>query len=327
MLDLEPDWDESAIGFSKFSRFLRQAHDAEAINLRKLDGGSYELTLPGPESVAAVEETAGKEPRRKGRERSERKRGKAAVAPAPAPAAAGSSEPALESLPAPAAAATPAPGGPPTGTRTPAAEAMAPPSVAPAASPEAPAATTAISPPAEPAGKPTSGRAPALSIGLRRGSRGRLLAEPPPLLEGQAVGVRPKAAARAAQIEAPLEGAKPVPRPPDLRMLGLPRESADIVAYISSYSGIGPRSARAFAEAVGAENIFITLNDEPDRVRGILGEKRGEKLLAAWREDVTRRTAEPDREPGDPEEAAAPSRGRRGGRRRGPRKTSKSRGE
>ena len=36
MLELESGWDESELGFTKFSRFLRQAHDAEVIDLRTL---------------------------------------------------------------------------------------------------------------------------------------------------------------------------------------------------------------------------------------------------------------------------------------------------
>jgi hypothetical protein len=45
MLELEDGWDEAALGFSKFSRFLRQAHDAEVINLRKLGSSGYEASL------------------------------------------------------------------------------------------------------------------------------------------------------------------------------------------------------------------------------------------------------------------------------------------
>src|SRR5690606_6058519 len=36
MLELNASFDESNYGFSKFSRFLRQAHDAEVVTLRKL---------------------------------------------------------------------------------------------------------------------------------------------------------------------------------------------------------------------------------------------------------------------------------------------------
>jgi uncharacterized protein (TIGR00288 family) len=45
MMELEGDFDEATLGFSKFSRFLRAAHDAEAIDLQRLDNGSYEVTL------------------------------------------------------------------------------------------------------------------------------------------------------------------------------------------------------------------------------------------------------------------------------------------
>ncbi|HET6229779.1 MAG TPA: NYN domain-containing protein [Longimicrobiaceae bacterium] len=46
MLDIAPGFDEGELGFSKFSRFLRQAHDAEVIDLRRLGEGSYEVALP-----------------------------------------------------------------------------------------------------------------------------------------------------------------------------------------------------------------------------------------------------------------------------------------
>ncbi len=45
MLSLDPAFDESELGFGKFSRFLRQAHDHEVIDLRKRDSGNYEVAL------------------------------------------------------------------------------------------------------------------------------------------------------------------------------------------------------------------------------------------------------------------------------------------
>ena len=62
MREIEEDFDESTLGFSKFSRFLRQAHDDEVIDLAKQEGGSYEVTLR--------EEGAGR-PRRKPEAREE----------------------------------------------------------------------------------------------------------------------------------------------------------------------------------------------------------------------------------------------------------------
>ncbi|MBA2671174.1 MAG: NYN domain-containing protein, partial [Gemmatimonadetes bacterium] len=45
MLDLSPDFDESRLGFPKFTRFLRQAHDAEAIDLKRAGAGNYEVAV------------------------------------------------------------------------------------------------------------------------------------------------------------------------------------------------------------------------------------------------------------------------------------------
>ncbi|MGH7459023.1 MAG: NYN domain-containing protein [Longimicrobiaceae bacterium] len=45
MLELESGFDEAALGFSKFSRFLRQAHDDEAVDVKQIGAGSYEVAL------------------------------------------------------------------------------------------------------------------------------------------------------------------------------------------------------------------------------------------------------------------------------------------
>ncbi len=215
MLDLDPDWDESALGFSKFSRFLRQAHDAEVINLRKIENGNYELTLP---------DTA-----------------------ASRPAA------------------------------------------------------------ADRADEPRAAR----TVGARRGSRRDRADTPPPLLEGQ-VATSARADGKSRGTLAPAD-------------LGLPVKADAVIEYLTrAYRGIGRKSAQSLIDAVGAENVFTTLEAEPDRVRDVLGASRGETLLAAWREDYRRRAGKP--QAGPPEAGAEPkgedargarrSRGRRGGRRR-----------
>ena len=45
MLQLDADFDEAKLGFSKFSRFLLQASDHEVITLNKLESGNYEVSL------------------------------------------------------------------------------------------------------------------------------------------------------------------------------------------------------------------------------------------------------------------------------------------
>jgi uncharacterized protein (TIGR00288 family) len=47
MLEIAPSFDEGKLGFPKFTRFLRQAHDAEAIELQRVGAGNYEVTLGG----------------------------------------------------------------------------------------------------------------------------------------------------------------------------------------------------------------------------------------------------------------------------------------
>ncbi|MEX2528388.1 MAG: NYN domain-containing protein, partial [Gemmatimonadota bacterium] len=59
MLAMERGFDEAEYGFSKFSRFLRQAHDHGVLDLTKTEDGNYHVTLKpggGPATQAAGEE-------------------------------------------------------------------------------------------------------------------------------------------------------------------------------------------------------------------------------------------------------------------------------
>jgi uncharacterized protein (TIGR00288 family) len=212
MLDLDAEWDESNVGFNKFSRFLRHAHDAEVINLRKVDSGNYEVALP-----------AG-------------------------------------ALPAAAASAAVPETGPKTGDR---------------------------------------------SVGARRGSKGRPSREAAPVvLEGQAVVSPAPAPARA-------DGAGGAGGLDDL---GLPTDRDEIVQYLTkAYKGIGRKTAETFVDEIGADSVFGTLHGAPDRVTALIGGKRGETLLEAWRDDYAARIINRKQDP----DGGDRKRGRRGGRRRG----------
>src|SRR5690606_12742911 len=72
MLELEAGWDEASLGFSKFSRFLRQAHDAQVITLRKLENGNYDVLLS--DGHEPEDERGGRRERGRGRDRSRRER-------------------------------------------------------------------------------------------------------------------------------------------------------------------------------------------------------------------------------------------------------------
>lgn len=65
MLELESTFDEGELGFGKFSRFLRQAHDHDVVDLEKREEGTYQVKLrsegtatPPESTVAPPEATA-----------------------------------------------------------------------------------------------------------------------------------------------------------------------------------------------------------------------------------------------------------------------------
>lgn len=74
--------------------------------------------------------------------------------------------------------------------------------------------------------------------------------------------------------------------------LGLPVEPDAVLDYlVASYKGVGRRSGEQLIEAFGAGEVFRALDTKPDRVKEILGARRGESLLEAWRADVAGRRA------------------------------------
>ena len=209
MLELQPGWDESKLGFSKFSRFLRQAHDAEVIDLHRGEGGSYQLTLSTSRSRKHVELSR---PAGRGTDKPSGKR-QAAEQPEVPPARAEDDAPATShEAVAPEAVAPrgrsdkasrradksaaraekPEPAAPVAAEAEqpqPSAEAAAVEEAQPAAEkkeePAVAAAATPVQP--APAARPATVTPRGIGIG-RLGARGRMMqASPPPVLPGQAV--------------------------------------------------------------------------------------------------------------------------------------------
>jgi uncharacterized protein (TIGR00288 family) len=354
MLELQAGWDEATLGFSKFSRFLRQAHDADVITLRRGENGNYDVVpgnSDGPE-VAQDQTRPARKERGRGRDRDAGRRTEAA--PAAAEAAA----------PATAASKTVAEGTAQVSrpARTPSTAEAAP----------APAAEPAPAQAAHDAG------AVQAALGFRRGSRGRRApAGPPPLLEGQAAPVRRTGAAPPAAAEADVDAAAPIAEPKrgrpakkaaagsararpadspevkgsarpgkkasaaperkrapetkaasrrapadgkfDPREFGLPVEAGDVASYIArTYKGVGPKSVQALLERFGASHVFEAFETRPDEVREVMGPGRGDRLLEAWSRDVGERRAGVSLGDGGAPAEAAPggrTRGSRGGRR------------
>jgi uncharacterized LabA/DUF88 family protein len=288
MLELRPGFDEGAYGFSKFSRFLRQAHDAEVVNLQKIENGSYEVTLgnksgayrgaPGAarhEGAAEAGPIEERGPRRPRRERGGRARdGDGRKAPEP------KAETEIATPPAPTAE-TLLEGAPVT---------PAPPSLTPAA--PVPAASVSA-----------TAAKPGVTLGFRRGSRGGATpAGPPPILAGQTV--QPPASGAPGPVEGPApETAAEAPRsrgrtraakrtdgrdvaPFDFEQLPLPTAEADVIDRLAAYKGVGRKSAEALVQAFGAPDVFRVLNEQPDRVRKTLGARRAQQLLKAWQTEL-----------------------------------------
>ena len=332
MLEITPGFDESTFGFSKFSRFLRQAHEQQIVDVRKLENGSYEVAL----GDSMPEPTREDRPRR-GRDRAEpesRRQAEpepqVAVEPKPARQPEPKPEAVREEAPAPKKAEPPKPAEAVAGVRSIGLRrgsrgrpnAAAPP---PLLEGQAVGVGPAETPPAKEEPKPEPVAASADAPVKKRSRRGR--------------GKRATEPKETVATPAPKPTGKPAPKPErreprapakkggfDAGSLGLPTRGVEVVGYLAqNYKGVGQKMAESLVEAFGADTVFSALHQQPERVKQILGEKRGEKLLELWHDDYAFRLAnstDPEKQKKAAEEAAARGargprgggRGRRGGR-------------
>src|SRR5690606_32069926 len=247
LLELDPTWDESNLGFSKFSRFLRRAHDEDVVTLRRLDNGNYEVAAG---VVDVIDEPRG----RRGRGRSSEGR---------------SAAPAVREERAPAAAA-PAEAG---------AKQEAGATAAKARETARAAAETTEQPSMFEEATPVRAPRPPQPIGLRRGSRSRTGAPagPPPLFEGQTLNVGSSAKAKPAEApkqagQAPRAAAQEaVPSAEQETPQWFPTEPEALVRHLSSYKGVGRKTAEQVVESFGAAGVYGALAGEQERVRELLG--------------------------------------------------------
>lgn len=267
MLELEPGWDESTLGFSKFSRFLRQAHDAEVIDLHRLESGNYEVALVG-----------GRAPRRSTRTTRGRARAEAHSQPE---RQSEREQPQRERTPR--AEKTEESERPAKTRRT--ARVEKPKAEEPKSKDEAPAVQEVSA---------DQGATPR-GIGVRLGTRGRNIpATPPPILPGQVVGPPTETPATSST-----EGQEPTPKSPPseetlTERLGLPTDERGIRRHIlGRYKGVGVKTIEALLEAFGAEDLFGQIDENPERVREVLGRtKRAEHVIEGWKADKKAREKE-----------------------------------
>ncbi len=259
MLKREPQFDEAALGFSKFSRFLRQAHDEGVVNLEQGAEGNYLLSplagapsAPTPDAASA----APAERPSRGRNRGGRGRGRSQR----------QDESRDEQAKAPAA-------------ETPSEPARRPeePEVAPAA-PEPEASPVVPEPRAE---------TPKRGLGrFRRGSKGR---SPSPSAKPAPRQQAPSEQASAAKVEpapaASAETAKPrtPAAPAKSEQPARPSRPAskhkrEIERMSRAYPGVGRRTAERLYEEFG-EGLLGVIDNHPERITAILPEHRARAVI------------------------------------------------
>ncbi|HEY0025920.1 MAG TPA: NYN domain-containing protein [Longimicrobium sp.] len=319
MMELQPGFDEHSLGFSKFSRFLRQAHEDQVVDVRRQDDGGYEVLLPssggmrlpapvltaGAPAAQAADTTAGPASDdsaglapREGRDgRGGRGRGRRGAPSGPPPLLPGQVAGAggdIAPVDAPSADAPPAVAADlPEMTPATAIQEMEDGALIEHRQPTVP--TAQLGDPASIANRGSSTSAGAVGIRARRGGRGgRFAAEPsgpPPLLPGQGIpssAARPADAAPAPQPEpeqpAAVQPAAEAPAeaaPQAATTFTLPTDRDAVVQHVSSYNFVGRATGEALADAYGAD-VWRTLDENPDAVRELLGARKARPLLEQW---------------------------------------------
>ena len=324
MLAFDSSFDEATLGFPKFSRFLRQAHDQEVVDLRKGDNGTYEVALRGESSppreeqpmagapsggedvdaaAAPTPETqAAEEQRSRAAARAERSadpgrrlqprlaRGRRRP-DGPPPLLEGQVVvvPGAGSLVAEVPEATPekAPEEPRRGRSTRRKKEEQAPVKATRAkqAPPTEAASTEAPEIVAPAGTATAKESPAREAPAKEAPKARAPRKP-----------------RVAKVVPPVDPSGAV----NPVALGLPTDPEEVVRYLStSYKGVGRKTAESLVEVFG-DRLFTALNTEPQKVRNTVAVARAEMVLDGWRLDLEKRLTEGPPPPVAPVASVAP---------------------
>ncbi len=280
MLELDPSFEEAELGFNKFSRFLRQAHDHEIVDLKKQDGGRYEIRLPeqapGPEAPDARRTPDGR--------KTPDAQPSSEVAPKEAPDA--KREPAeLEAIVRRLGVRRGGRRGPPRGEDQPTLFA------------------------GQVVSQPGGGEGRTEDTSDADASR-----------RGHAPGSRrsPEVGGRDDAKEA-MVGTVPAPSGEklDLESLGLPTSPDSMVRYLmNSYKGIGQKTAETLVEKFGP-GLFEVLQNEPHRLEDVVAKGRIAQILEGWSADLARRQQGGEDDPPPVEKKPSGRRPRRSSRRGG----------
>jgi uncharacterized protein (TIGR00288 family) len=301
MVERDADFDEAALGFRKFSRFLRQAHDEEVINLERTGEGNYKISAvsggqavvktPQPES-AGTDTTEEKSRSRGQRDRSDRSGGRRGRGSRGSAKDAGETATPAEEV----ESSSPVELSPEASVEAPVAEAPAPEPAPPAAEPNSrEAAPTRLTGRKRRSPKPTSGPtvvpgpvdsgdAPTTDVAaevkkdtaparpttrtmgrFRRGSGSR------------GPGAAPAASPGAESTQA--EGQAPRSEPATAPAAGLSSGQKDMVEKMArGYQGVGRRTAERLVEEFG-DRVLDVIDNEPGRIESVLPKARAQAVI------------------------------------------------
>jgi len=251
MLILEPSFDEGELGFGKFSRFLRQAHDHEIVDLEKGQEGTYQVSpraKSGEKRVETLTKTEQVEPEAKAEVKAP-----STKAPVEVPSRGGV--------------------GVRRGTKTRRGQEGPPPFLE---GQVVPGSGRGESTPDTPPVPETEGGKPKEKDTDSRSSTSRT------------PRTRRGAGRTRAQEELPLA---PVlsDEPVALGALGLPADGPALIRYLTnSYKGVGQKTAERLVNEFGSE-LFEVLHREPERLGSVLRADRVGQLLEGWKADLARR--------------------------------------
>jgi uncharacterized protein (TIGR00288 family) len=307
MLRLDSSFDEGDLGFGKFSRFLRQAHDHEVVDLEKRPEGTYQVSAHSPadekEATPPAPDTAEEKPETKGRgkPKADQKEEKKPIPEA------------SEKIEMPRRAVGVRRGGgrgrKGLGGPPPLLEGQV------VATSDATGSTQQALP-LEDEGAAPEVETKAKKARTPRGRRGK------PASDAKAKSKISDGApdsSTAPSTEAPTGASTPATL--DIGALGLPSDGAALIRYLTnSYKGVGQKTAERVVAEFGS-NLFEVLHKEPGRLQSVLKANRVDQLVEGWKVDLARRLGTAPAEEttgtgdGSKETGAAKRRSRKGTRR------------
>ena len=297
MLDEEKKFDEAALGFSKFSRFLRQAHDEGIVDLERGPEGNY-LVSPNAEESGPVAPGGTSEPkqaaptkesapdRRSGRGSRSRTEERSSDRDRSTRGRSGRKRSGEADAP--------------TKPRADSKKEAAPEKEIRSDEPEpTPPSEPVSDSPSESASEASSGPDPRRSVGMgrfRRGSRSK-----GSVPAGGTASSAKKVVPGPVDVEETSPAAKPdVPRkeradrsrtrsPSPSSSAGssedVRRFRSEIEAMSRNYPGVGRRTAEVLFREFG-DNVFEVIDSQPDRVRSVLPEHRAKAVLAGRKAEL-----------------------------------------